>query len=178
MATITIRDTHSFLNEEHEGELISAVDTRSQDPDNPSKRWVEIKLYRLDDGSYLVHRIGQSVVYHTAGTTCLTSVGRQSGDPAKVDDLPDEAVPCETCRPPQPWTLDSDDPVRYEFPRHTIDTCSTPAEVIKRLTTMRERRTRRATTVVSEPVRELLGNAARTDGRFADAMASQPARTG
>lgn len=171
MAAIAIVDAHSFLNEHFEGDLIKSTTTRGRN----SVRWVDIALYGLDGGTYLVHRIGQSLVYHRGDTECLTSSGKQAGDRATVADLPDDAEPCERCNPPFPENLDDDEPIRYEFPRHTLDECSTPAEVIARLTSMRKRRARTATRVVSEPVRELLEGAAETDPRFAEAMSGPSA---
>jgi len=167
MGAIDIVDAHEFLDEHFSGEILAAVDTRNPD----SLRWVAIKLYRLDGGEgYLIHRTGCSVVYHTSPTGCLTSTGDQSGYPASVDDLPDDAVPCPVCKPMAPHRLDGNDTIRYEFTRHTLDVCSTADESIKRLTRMRERRSRRTTTFTSQPVRELLEIAASQDQEFAMAM--------
>lgn len=171
MPAIDIVDAHSFLNEHFEGSLIKQTTTRGRN----SLRWVDIALYGLDGGTYLVHRIGQSLVYHRGDTGCLTSTSKQAGDKATVADLPDDAEPCERCNPPWPEDLADDAEIRYEFPRHTLDECSTPAEVISRLTSMRKRRARTSTRVVSEPVRELLEGAAASDPRFAEAMSGPSA---
>lgn len=175
MGAIDIVDAHSFLDEHFSGEIMAAVDTRNPD----SLRWVDIRLYRLDAGEgYLIHRQGCSVVYHTANTDCLTSTGEQSGYPGTVDDLRDDAVPCPVCRPVRPERLDGNDSIRFELTRHTLDTCSTAEEVIHRLTRMRERRSRRSTTFVSQPVRELLELAAADDQEFALAMPGRAANVG
>lgn len=166
MGEIRIRDAHSFLNETFRGELIAEADTKGR----PPRRWVEIRLYALDDGKFMVHRIGQSMVYHQADTDCQTSTRRQSGDPAKTEDLPDGAQSCDRCEPPYPDELEPGEAIRLEWPRHTIDVVDTPDEVIRRLTTMRQRRGRMNSRIISEPVRDLLTEAARNDERFAEAM--------
>jgi hypothetical protein len=135
--------------------------------DNPMPRWLSLVLYRLDSGSWLLHRIGMSLVYHCADTSCHTAAGQPSGSPATVDDLPDGAQECPKCRPPSPFDLGDDEQVRFEFPRHTIDRCDTPARVIEKLTTMNPRGGDRSV-MISDPVRELLAQAEEHDGAFAD----------
>jgi hypothetical protein len=131
-------------------------------------RWVEFELYALADGSWLIHRIGKSNIYHRADTLCTTRTGRQSGEPAGVDDLPDEAMPCPRCHPPFPEDLpEGAGTVRYEYPRHTWDECPTPELVREKLTTIRSR-DGSVTTYLSDPVADLLRQAAARYPEFTD----------
>jgi len=132
-----------------------------------SPAWAEVEVWKLEDGTgYLVHRTGCSLVYHRADTKCAVRGGRQRGAPAGVDDLPDDAVPCEECQPDYPRDLpDGDATVRYEFPRHAFDQCDSPERVAERLTVIRNRD---GTRVVqsSQPVNDCLAQCARSDPAF------------
>jgi hypothetical protein len=165
VVTVRVEDRHSAT--EFDGDLIAEVSTRKPD----STRWVEIRLYHLaDEAGWLVHRVGQSLIYHQAdGATCKTSTQRPSGDTATAKDLPAEAASCDRCQPPWPEDLAEDEKIRYEFPRHTIDRCETPAQVIRRLTVSHQRGSGMRSTMVSEPVSDLLRQAAENDPDFARA---------
>jgi hypothetical protein len=164
----TVRIDDRITVHEFEGDLIASETTRTAEGEGPL-RWADFEIYRHDDGGYVIHRIGGSRVYHTAGTACRTAAGGQSGDPATVSQLPDDAESCDRCQPAWPEDLRSDERVRFEFPRHTIDRCATPAEVISVLTSMKPRGRGRRTVVISDPVRSLLAKAAAADPQFADA---------
>jgi hypothetical protein len=128
-----------------------------------SLAWAEIEVYRLDAGGYLAHRIGRSLVYHRADTWCRTRSGGQPGDPATVDDLPDEAEPCEDCKPKDPQRLGDTEEIRYEFPRHTFDGCPTPEKLIEALTVIRGRDGSPPSIRFSYPVKTALRMAAERD---------------
>ena len=145
------------------GALIGAGSSRRPD----SSAWAEISVYKLDGGSYLVHRSGMSLVYHRADTPCTTREGRQRGDPASVEDLPDDAQPCPRCQPEDPEYLpDGNGTIRFEFPRHTFDQCDTPEQVVSKLTVIRHRDKSRSVQY-SQPVTDCLEQCARNDVRFA-----------
>jgi hypothetical protein len=131
-----------------------------------SLAWASIEIYRLEAGGYMTHRIGYSLLYHSAGTTCMTRGREQKGDPATVDDLPDEAAPCPRCRPPRPQDLDDDDPIRFEFPRHTFDACDTAERTVEALTVIRHRDGTPPSVRYSQPVRDALAEAAQNDPAF------------
>lgn len=59
-------------------------------------RWVEFALYRTLSGNYVLSRIGRSVLYHLP--ECEVSQ-RNHLDDSLRSDLPDEAIPCDRCRP-------------------------------------------------------------------------------
>lgn len=152
----------------YEGEEIGRSTSRRQG----SLSWVDMFAYRLEDSQagYLLWRIGMSTIYHTAGTECTTFSGRQRGDSATIDDLPDDAQPCPKCRPPHPLDLGDDEPIRFEFPRNTVDLCPEPRSMVTTLTTMHTRGTQVRTVAVSEPVKDLLAMCVRNDPAFADAV--------
>lgn len=131
-------------------------------------RWVEFEVYAQRDGGWLIHRIGRSNIYHRADTSCTTRTGRQSGDLASIDQLPDDAMPCPRCEPPFPQDLpEGPGTVRYEFPRHTWDACPTPELVREKLTTIRSR-DGSVTVHMSDPVADLLRQLARRYPEFED----------
>lgn len=145
------------------------VSTERDEHGDKRDRWVEFELYQLASGSWLVHRAGMSDVYHTAGTRCVTRTGRKSGSPALVAQLPDDAVPCVRCKPPWPESLRDDEPIRYEFPRHTWDECPTAEIVQAKLTTIHSR-DGTISVVTSDPVDELLRGAAASHAEFAELL--------
>jgi hypothetical protein len=61
-----------------------------------STRWIEFALHKTESGSYVLSRIGVSVVYHGAACPLVRKYGLHEGDPSE---LREEAVPCEECRP-------------------------------------------------------------------------------
>jgi hypothetical protein len=155
------------------GTKIGHIDTREGAPEQslgrPRRRWGVNRVWRLRSGGYVLAREAYSVIYHTNPTTCLTRNGLQSGDPADVDELPDEAYPCWACKPPYPEALDDGGkPVRFEFPRRTIDQCSDPGQVVYRLTNSRKFSGILAQEI-PEPTRALLEQCRDHDPDFADA---------
>lgn len=142
-----------------------------------STAWADIRVYALDSGGYLVHRTGYSLIYHTAATRCTTREGVQRGIPASVDDLPDDAEPCQRCRPADPQRLpDGEGVIRYEFPRHTFDQCDTPEQVVDKLTRIRHR-DKTTSVQYSQPVTDCLDQCVRNDEAFA-AFAQRPVTFG
>jgi hypothetical protein len=132
-----------------------------------SPAWADVEVYRLDGGGFLVHRIGMSLVFHRADTTCATRDGRQRGDPAGVSDLPDDAEPCRVCAPPWPEDLpDGEAVIRFEFPRHAFDGCDSPEQVAEKLTVIRHRDKTRSVQF-SQPVNDCLEECAANDPAFA-----------
>lgn len=123
-------------------------------------RWSEFELYRLDDGGWLVHRNGRSVVYHRAGTSETTVTGSPPGRLGTVDDLPDDAEPCSSCRPPLPRDLGEDEDIRVETDRHKLDVLRTPEQVVGTLVRNRGRDGSESF-MVPAPVADLLDQAVR-----------------
>lgn len=61
-----------------------------------STRWIEFKLFKTENGSYILSRVGVSITYH--GAACPL-VKRYALTEAAVSELKEEAVPCEECYP-------------------------------------------------------------------------------
>lgn len=83
-----------------------------------STRWIEFELYRTDNGSYVLSRVGVSLVYHGAACALVKRYGLVEG---AVSDLSEDAIPCEECNPStnvplvfpeknRTWAQVSDDP--------------------------------------------------------------------
>jgi hypothetical protein len=163
-AVITISDKGMTAPVEIHGRLIG----RGTSERDESVKWAVVEIYRLDEGGYLAHRAGYSLSYHRGDTWCRTRAGSRPGADATVDDLPDEAVPCPDCRPPEPRELGDEEKIRYEFPRHTFDSCKNAAEVVEHLTVIRHRDGRAPSVRFSGPVRAALGQAMSEDSAFRD----------
>lgn len=83
-----------------------------------STRWIEFELYRTESGSYILSRIGVSLVFH--GSSCAL-VKRYSLTEISFEELHKDALPCDECKPTQEaelvfpekhryWAQVSDDP--------------------------------------------------------------------
>lgn len=69
---------------------------RSSSWRNGSTRWIEFELYKTDNGSYVLSRIGVSLIFHGAACPLVRRYGLVE---AIADDLSDDAIPCEDCQP-------------------------------------------------------------------------------
>jgi hypothetical protein len=61
-----------------------------------STRWIEFELYKTENGSYVLSRVGISLVFH--GAACPL-VGRYGLTEIHANELNDDSIPCETCQP-------------------------------------------------------------------------------
>lgn len=61
-----------------------------------STRWIEFKLYKTESGSYILSRVGASLVFH--GAACPL-VKRYSLVERSTSELLDAAIPCDECQP-------------------------------------------------------------------------------
>lgn len=62
-----------------------------------SNRWIEFELYKTDNGSYVLSRIGVSVIYHTASCHLVKRYGLQDQLTESISST--EVVPCDECKP-------------------------------------------------------------------------------
>lgn len=88
-----------------------------------STRWIEFELYRTENGSYVLSRIGVSLVFHSGACEL---VGKYGLHDASVMDLSKDAVPCETCNPTYEAQLVFPEKYRYwaqvsEDPQAVLD---------------------------------------------------------
>lgn len=68
-----------------------------------ANRWIEFELYKTENGSYVLSRIGVSVIYHTAACHLVHRYGLTEVLMGDVDN-PNKLIPCDECRP----TLNTD----------------------------------------------------------------------
>lgn len=133
-----------------EGELLKEVTSGAW------PRWIEIGVYKLDDGGYAVHRVGKSKVYHREDTPCSTVKGLPSGKLVTVDNLPDDAEPCRVCNPVSPQDMDDDEQIRMEVDRPVLAIFNGAQKAQDFIVTVRDRYTQRPGVFVSNPVAELI----------------------
>lgn len=132
--------------------------TESTETDK-SMRWLELELFRIDDGQrtgqYVLHRIGQSVVFHRP-QTCGYGVS------TTADKVPFDAEPCPVCNPVYDCTPDPLYEVWLESPRHKVVTCPTPQQVEKALLMRRKD----GSTFLSTPATNLIAKASANDAKL------------
>lgn len=61
-----------------------------------SNRWIEFSLYKTENGSYILSRVGVSLVFH--GAACPL-VKRYNLVESSTDKLSEDATPCGECSP-------------------------------------------------------------------------------
>lgn len=90
-----------------------------------STRWIEFKLYKTTSGSYILSRIGVSMVYHGASCPLVRKYGLTE---VTFNKLAKGAVVCEQCEP--------DDSVDLVFPekyRYWAQVSEEPTAVLEAL---------------------------------------------
>jgi len=90
-----------------------------------SNRWIEFRLYRTQSGSYVLSRIGVSLIYH--GAACPL-VKRYQLQEIKSDLLNEKSVPCEQCYPDKNAKL-----VFPEKDRHWAQVTEEPSAILDAL---------------------------------------------
>lgn len=91
-----------------------------------SMRWVEFQLFRTPSGSYVISRVGRSLLYHNS--TCdVTYRNSIKADTPKA--LTASAVPCADCQP----NLSNDPMVYPERPRYWALVTDSPEGVVDAL---------------------------------------------
>jgi len=128
----------------------------SQRPGAP--RWSELTVYRLEDGTYLISKVGRSMVAHDP--RCLR-VNRHMLPWSKAIEIGEDLgprVPCEDCRPEV-------DPIAatalLESTRSRAIIAPTAEHAVETLTESR------AQLLLPMLVREVLAQCAQTDSSFA-----------
>ena len=61
-----------------------------------STRWIEFELYRTESGSYVLSRVGVSIVYHGAACRLVQTYKLQE---VLFKDIVKNSVPCDICSP-------------------------------------------------------------------------------
>jgi|TARA_R110000796_G_scaffold180209_2_gene296808 hypothetical protein len=88
------------------GKLLA--ESTSERPD--SLRWIEFKLYKTESGSYILSRVGVSLMFHGAACYLVKKYNLQE---TSTDNLHDEAVSCEECNPDESAVLVFPEKNRY-----------------------------------------------------------------
>ncbi len=114
-----VRDGNRVLR--FDGELLS--ESSSRRPDND--RWVEFQLYRTKSGSYVLGRIGQSLLFHALDCPV---VERNRLKPSGVEFLNDEHIGCTQCDPD-----DYAEEVAIEKPRYFALVSESPEAILEAL---------------------------------------------
>ena len=73
-------------------------------------RWIEFELYKTESGSYILSRVGVSLIYHGAACS-LVSKYKLTED--YTGNLPVNAIACEECEPDS--SLDLIFPEKYRY---------------------------------------------------------------
>lgn len=92
---------------------------KSSSKRNDSTRWIEFELYRTDSGSYILSRIGVSLVYHGAACALVRRYGLSE---VLFNTLDSKSIPCTECSPSEEaelvfpekyrhWAQVSDEPI-------------------------------------------------------------------
>jgi hypothetical protein len=89
-----------------EGALLGESTSKRRD----STRWIEFKLYRTESGSYILSRIGVSLIYHGAACSLVKRYGLQEVSFSKLDS---NSIPCEQCEPSEEAELVFPEKHRY-----------------------------------------------------------------
>jgi len=119
----TIHDNSRQL--EFEGTLLASSSSRQPD----SERWVEFDLYLTAGGSYVLTRVGRSLLYHDEECVVVQRNNLEHGEPSP------DSRPCTLCKPPFPDDLAEDDLdyIRVEKPRHWVQVSDNVEAVLNSL---------------------------------------------
>lgn len=101
---ILVRDRDRTL--QFNGVLLAKSTSKS----DKSTRWIEFELYKTESGSYILSRIGVSLVFH--GAACPL-VNRYNLQESPSDKLEPYATPCYDCDPDE--SLDLVFPEKYRY---------------------------------------------------------------
>lgn len=83
---------------------------RSTSRRKDSTRWIEFELFKTDSGSYILSRVGVSLVFH--GAACAL-VKRYDLHESPAAELVQDAIPCEECDPDESTILVFPEKYRY-----------------------------------------------------------------
>lgn len=88
------------------GKLLGKSSSKRHD----SVRWIEFQLHKTDSGSYILSRVGVSLVFHGAACALVRRYGLTELDYSEL--LP-KAIPCEECQPSEEAELVFPEKYRY-----------------------------------------------------------------
>lgn len=143
-----VRDGDRIL--EFDGDLLAESTSHRR----VQTRWIEFKLYRTKAGSYILSRIGNSIVFHGRGCSLVSQYRLKEGEIAR------DAAPCDTCHP-----LLDDLELFPERIRYWAQVMEQPQAVLEALYKYDQDGARYLTLVAQR----LLSEASRVDSRIAGA---------
>lgn len=121
-------------------------------------RWSELVVYRLEDGSYLISKIGRSTVAHHPTCPRVNHRMVRWDRAAEVDEARVPRVSCRECQPQlAPMAADT----RLEIARYRATVCPTAESTAETLTESR------AVLLMPQLVRDVLTQCAQADPNFA-----------
>jgi hypothetical protein len=85
-----VRDGSRIL--QFNGQLLAHSTSKNEE----SLRWIEFLLYKTESGSYIISRVGVSIIYH--GAACYL-VSKYNLSEAAPPELKVNAYPCHECQP-------------------------------------------------------------------------------
>lgn len=135
------------------GTLLAEESTETEN----SLRWLELQVYKIDEGDktgqYLLHRTGQSVVFHRPDACGY-------GTATDWDKVPEDAEPCTVCQPEEPF-LNAGElyEVWLESPRHKIIICPEVRDLERALLVKKKD----GSQFLSSPAANLLAKAQKAD---------------
>jgi hypothetical protein len=115
-----------------------------------STRWIEFELYKTENGSYILSRIGISLVIHGAACPLVKRYGLSE---AAVADTNAESIPCEQCQPTAEADL-----VFPEKPRYWAQVSEEPDAVLEALYKYDQGGARYLTKVAERLLEDAAGN--------------------
>lgn len=120
-SSYTVRDMNSLWH--FEGTLIASSSSKA--PNKP--RWIEFDLYKTSSGTYILSRVGQSILFHSK--SCKT-VTRNKLTPIAPNMLSPEAAMCLDCMP----IAEAESELYPETPRYFAQKTTTAKGVIAAVT--------------------------------------------
>lgn len=103
------------------GELLGSSSSKKHN----SNRWIEFNLYKTESGSYILSRVGVSILYHGAACFLVKKYGLEE---VLYVQLSDDYIPCEECYPTEEAEL-----VFPEKHRHWAQVSEEPSAVLDAL---------------------------------------------
>jgi hypothetical protein len=147
---ISVKDRDRTL--QFNGKLLA----KSTSESNKSTRWIEFELYKTESGSYILSRVGASLVFHGAACPLVSKYSLQESPSTELEDY---AIPCYECDP--------DESISLVFPekyRYWAQVFERPEAVLEALYKYDVQRTRYLTSVAQR----LLEAAAKLDSDIAN----------
>lgn len=87
---LQVRDGDRTL--QFNGTLLAKSTSKRRD----SLRWIEFELYKTESGSYILSRIGVSIVFHGAACSLVRKYGLQEKSSSTLNQ---SSIACEECQP-------------------------------------------------------------------------------